>query len=512
MEEIKIVKDVTIVPDIKTIWDLQLAFKEGRIATIPEWLQRLEQPTKWHKNKGKKILSFLRSTFNGNSFCTPFYLVKIEVLIEHLREECERHLEQIVQKIYSEMLADLEKKQSLGVQYILLDGQNRLKHAIVPFFEGTLKYNNYEKPFHFIVNKKDFFLNNFRFTDIDLDDEIREIFKNTQVVIAEGLDGYIQSYVDSVVDMNNGEPWSEFESTIIRPTALNYLINRSTFDNPLIQSLFGNHSFSGHVSDMSGNYLIEKKGDGKFIAELVYMIGNNCNSGVGTENSNCKMLLSSDERFITAFEKVKDYLYLISTTFDFPKNPKPDVKMFDRTSLTTMVLFLDVMYNTDNILNHNCVLKLKSLSKPHFESPKLVLEEFMKWYKHMIDRFANPDDFVGREPKPETFVINTRNDGRLNIIGRLKFINQFIVDNHQEWLSRGYISESSADYKKYEQLLKEKTNYTDVYSKANSKIDLRSKVSIDHVIARNGPRKGTDDIDNLVPTNALSNSIKGALY
>ena len=71
-----LVQEVSINPEVKTVWDFfQLAIS-GKIAVLPEWLQRHRQTKKWRRAKGKKIRSFLRSFFTGNSLLTPFYTVQ----------------------------------------------------------------------------------------------------------------------------------------------------------------------------------------------------------------------------------------------------------------------------------------------------------------------------------------------------------------------------------------------------------------------------------------------------
>jgi hypothetical protein len=295
-----LVQEVSINPEVKTVWDFfQLAIS-GKIAVLPEWLQRHRQTKKWRRAKGKKIRSFLRSFFTGNSLLTPFYTVHVNVLLNYIDAEIEEETDKTVKKVFKDMKQQLLDKKKSGVEYILLDGQNRLYEAIIPFFQSELEYNKYDKPFIFTSNGEEIIKSSLKFNDIDIDESMKDTFRNTQIIVAEGNDGHIKSYVDSIVAMNEGESWCQFESTIIEPSALSYEINQLIFHDPIIQSLFGTDFIKGNVKGMTGGYDLEKKGDARFISELVYLIKSNCTSGVGTEANVCDMLLSNQSDYLVA--------------------------------------------------------------------------------------------------------------------------------------------------------------------------------------------------------------------
>jgi hypothetical protein len=506
-----ILKDVSIVPDIITVGQLLSQARDEKIAVMPEWLQRLRQTKVWKKKGGAKAKSYMYSFFNGNSLLTPFYIVKIEVLYDFIEKEWIREQNESVKKIYSEIKQDLSVKMSAGTKYILLDGQNRLYEAIKPFFDGTLPSNNYDRAFILNVDGKEVSLNNFKYTDIDLSQDIKDAFYNTQIVVAEGTDGDIQSYVNSIIDLNDGVSWTKFETSIIRMTPLNYLINRDIFHTPFIQNLFGNHALSGNVSKMTGAFEVEKKGDARFISELIYLIGNNCNSGVGTEDTLSAMLIESDQRFIHSYKRVKSYLAFISEYLNCMHNTdlKETEKPLCKESLRGLILLFDMMTNKTNVYYNHSSLKLKSIDD--FESPKTIMEEFIKWHNEKTDKHSNPNDFKGKDPLPETYVHNTRGTSKENMYDRMTFINSdFLSVRANEWIAQSYIRENSADYKSLETVLKKKSNYIDQYSKSNPNIGLRSKIHIDHVKPRS--KGGTDDINNLVVTNPKSNLIKSNQY
>tara|TARA_Y100000022_G_scaffold163668_1_gene147388 strand:+ start:125 stop:1678 length:1554 start_codon:yes stop_codon:yes gene_type:complete len=513
-KETYLYNDVSINAAAKTVWEFfQLAIS-GKIAVLPEWLQRHQQTKKWRKAKGKKIRSFLRSFFTGNSVLTPFYMVHVDVLLDYIDDEIDNESDIIVKKVFQDMKKQLLEKKKSGVEFILLDGQNRLYEAIIPFFQSKLEYNKYEKPFMISIDGEDKPLIDFKFDNIDIDESIKKCFKDTPIIVAEGNQGHIKAYVNSIIAMNEGEPWSQFESVIIGPSALSYKINQLTFHDPIIQALFGNENIKGNVKGMTGGYDIEKKGDARFISELTYLIKSNCTSGVGTESHICDMITSNQNDYLTAFKKVRDYLTLISTTFDCPKNLNviEAEKPFDKENLRGMVLLLDLISNNLNSENLNCVLNIKDLK--HLESPKEILNSLVNWHNEKIDAKTNPDDFEKGEPKPDTYVFNTRGVGPKNMKFRLQEINKFVSENCNDWVKLGYVNDKHIPYKKYKQKLLKNSNYKDVFVRGNSKIDLRTKVDVEHVISKKGKKANgdMDKVDNLMVTNPKSNKIKSNRY
>ncbi len=339
------------------------------------------------------------------------------------------------------------------------------------------------------------------------------MFFNTQVIIAEGMRGKIRSFIESVRDLNDGESWSKFEGAIIQPTALSYELNRASFKNPNIQSLYGNGVLSGNVSDMSGGYEIAKKGDSRHMAELIYMLNYGCNNGAGNEERLCDMIIASEGRSIDNFNLVQKYLLFIASSLNCMANTSLNDKQkpISKEGLRNLVLLLDMITNPLNAMNHSVLFKIRSLKD--IKQPTLFCEEFIKWDKNRKDKKINPQDFGGAKnnPIPDTYAFANQGHNPSNIQERMKYINyEYIKENYEKWTAESYVSDSTVNYKSWENYLKAKNNYIDPYNKADPVIDLRSKVHVDHI----KPRKkgGTNEPENLTVTNPTSNLIKGARY
>jgi hypothetical protein len=514
MKEVYLKKQVLIEAETVTIWSLYLDVKEKRLVSMNEWLQRLEQKTKWQKKNGQKAVSYIRSFFSGNNILTPFYCVNINVLKDHLIDSLDESnsntIDTNIKIVYRDMLDTIDELKRNGTQSILLDGQNRLNQAIVPFFDGVMLSNDYGKPFVLCVDGEDITFNNFKFTE--LDEDIKECFRSQPVIICRGVAGDIDAYVKSIIDMNDGVSWSPLEAAIIQPTALNYQINKDIFRTPQINALFGNDELSGNVFGMTSNHAIEKKGDARYIAELTHMINSNCLSGIGNEESVCRMLLDSDTDSVKSYKKVREYLIFISNVTDcllntdVPESSKP----FDKDSLRGLIIMLDIMRNKNNLGHLDSLLSIKSLED--IQKPKTIIEDFIRWHNKMNDSVANPVDFKDRKPLPGTYAFNVKGASADNIRTRVKFITDYINNNCQSWVELGFFKADAIDYRLNKTALLEKSGYKDAYKKSNNDINIRTKVSIDHVISKKGSRNGSDDISNLLVTNPVSNSIKSNSY
>ena len=145
---------------------------------------------------------------------------------------------------------------------------------------------------------------------------------------------------------------------------------------------------------------------------------------------------------------------------------------------------------------------------------KEILNSLVNWHNEKIDAKTNPDDFEKGEPKPDTYVFNTRGVGPKNMKFRLQEINKFVSENCNDWVKLGYVNDKHIPYKKYKQKLLKNSNYKDVFVRGNSKIDLRTKVDVEHVISKKGKKANgdMDKVDNLMVTNPKSNKIKSNRY
>jgi|TARA_B110000285_G_scaffold146143_1_gene163128 hypothetical protein len=351
-------KKVNIISAKYTAGELYKDYKEGRIVILSKWLQRLLRKSKWEASKWKSVREYNDAFFNGESNLQPFYVVPIDALLSQVQQDMDYVVKELSKKAYKEIVKSLKEAKSNGAEDVLLDGQNRLVVAIVPFFNSKMgkeelveidkdameklhdsqkdlweklqevtdedfrherktyrvvplsdrtqayevKWENYyDYPNGFIYENEDddpVILNNFQFND--LSEEQQELFWKTEVDLKICTEGKLSNIVKSLVNLNKNNSWSEVEHALIECLPLPYMVNDMIFENPFCTSLFGNldtgkSTLNGNVKDMDGNYALEVKGHGRFLTEITYFATKDGNSGFGSDATSCELLRASAE-------------------------------------------------------------------------------------------------------------------------------------------------------------------------------------------------------------------------
>ena len=98
------------------------------------------------------------------------------------------------------MITWLKRSKELGTKLVILDGQNRIKYARAPFrYVGlpiTLRYNGEE---HINVKYE------------ELEENVKEQINNHFFRVSVVVSGDVTKVVDKLININDGEPWSEHE-------------------------------------------------------------------------------------------------------------------------------------------------------------------------------------------------------------------------------------------------------------------------------------------------------------
>ena len=87
-EQLAILKDeLKTLPGVKTLYWCYEQMKEGKIVTIPPFLQRQLQKRVWEMTGNTKSKQYLYSAFKATSLFDTFILVKLSLLINILDNE-----------------------------------------------------------------------------------------------------------------------------------------------------------------------------------------------------------------------------------------------------------------------------------------------------------------------------------------------------------------------------------------------------------------------------------------
>src|SRR5210317_397820 len=126
----------TALTNLRTISD---NFRTGKWIAFSKWLQRLEQEKKWTAKSKKKAKSYLNRLLSTNGAIQGFLVCKIDFLISNINQQKDKQPN--LANLWEEMVEWLEDKKTKGATDIVLDGQNRLKFAIVSFMKNEIGIN-----------------------------------------------------------------------------------------------------------------------------------------------------------------------------------------------------------------------------------------------------------------------------------------------------------------------------------------------------------------------------------
>ena len=531
-------KKVEIISCDYTIGELYTQYKEGKIVILSKWLQRLLRKSKWEQNKWRSVREYNDSFFNGEGNLQPFYIVPIDVLLSEVESDMEYITKELSLKAYKEIVKSLKDAKKNGAKDVLLDGQNRLVVSLVPFFDSKMgieesktkkvknkitglteevvttkfiDYTDYPNGFVFIgddgVEKT---LNNFQYKD--LTEEQQNAFWNTEVDIKVCEKGKLSDIVKSLVNLNKNNSWSSIEHALIECLPLPYVINDMIFENPTSHSLFGNlDNIKGNVKDMDGNYALEVKGHGRFLTELTYYTVKGGKGGFGSDSSSCDLLRSSDvnDDGLNAFEdRVSKFLDFVAINYDCMVSdnlhlPVPQ-RPFTREFLRTLYLTLEIMTNPKNNYHSRSPMKLAKGYKT-FLLPKNFIDDVLEWHMGKKNAQATPEDFNGLTPKDGTYAASTISLAKDAVDNRSEFILEFLTSKKEVWQNGNYFDES-VKYAKQSEAVRQKSGGKDFWT--GRKRTRRDNTEIEHLLAVNGPNKGTDNPNNLVMSTKRPNKLK----
>jgi len=479
----------TALTNLRTISD---NFRTGKWIAFSKWLQRLEQEKKWTAGDKKKAKSYLNRLLSTNGAIQGFLVCNIDFLISNINQQKDEQPN--LANLWEEMVDWLIEKKTLGATDIVLDGQNRLKFAIVGFMTNKLGIN---------LNIDGDEKSNVFYKDLDTD--TKKQVDEHQVLLSIAIGGNIVSVVQSLIAINEGEPWSENEKRSVTLTPISYHINRLS-SHPSVVAL--NKKLSGKV--FSGEkYALEKKGDIRFIAEHLHYLRN---GKPGSETSLTAMYNAKDEKIKEQLTQLDKMFLWISKHLSQKLIDKIESKeVFRDLFLFTSMLTDNTVPNSENV-NYNIPLK-------QIQSPEIYLEKVINSVKEMLadkSQFIASTDKKGRtvykvaDAKPQTFYVYHKNSTEIDLRGRERlFITTFnkILD---ECVNEGVIvTENPRKIDKFTKMQVEQKYDGDIYERyPTENLETLNGKEIDHFVSvRN---YGLNDVENLNYTAKSHNRKLGA--
>lgn len=479
----------TALTNLRTISD---NFRTGKWIAFSKWLQRLEQEKKWTAKDKKKAKSYLNRLLSTQGAIQGFLVCNIEFLISNINQQKEDQPN--LANLWEEMVDWLKEKQALGATDIVLDGQNRLKFAIVGFMSNqlgiSLNIDGEEKSNVFYK---------------DLDTDTKKQVDEHQVLLSVAIGGDIISVVQSLIAINEGEPWSDNEKRSVTLTPISYHINRLS-SHPSIVSLnkkLGNKVFSGE------KYALEKKGDIRFIAEHLHYLRN---SKVGSETSLTSMYNAKDENIKDQLKRLDKMFLWVAKNLSQKLIDKIESKeVYRDLFLFTAMLTDKTVTNSENI---NYTIPLKQI-----QSPEIYLEKVIDSVKEMLadpNQFQSSTDKKGNtvykvaDAKPQTFYVYHKNSAEVDLRGRERLFTTTFNKILDELVDEGAIvTENPRKIDKFTKMQVEQKYEGDIYERyPTENLESLNGKEIDHFVSVKN--FGQNAVDNLNYTAKSHNRKLGA--
>jgi len=228
-EQLAVLKnELKTVPGVKTLYWCYEQMKEGKIVTIPPFLQRQLQKRVWEMTGSTKSKQYLYSAFKATSLFDPFILVKLSLLINLLEDELKEWKSNKKTDLVNQgtmVLNDLKTKLSKGGEWAKIDGQSRSKLALTPFFESkqtideSMKYDLFDNDEY----TETFDIKGIPFNKMPL--SVRNTLKRKPAIIIVIEDGTLDDIVKALISKQQGEKFTKFQE-IYHGKYISVLANR----------------------------------------------------------------------------------------------------------------------------------------------------------------------------------------------------------------------------------------------------------------------------------------------
>lgn len=249
------VKFKSIEIELKDLYDfsvLGVDSKGARISVKAGELQRALQTIEWEKDDNKKIKEYLASIVKGLAGVDHFIIVPLKLVIQSIKIKI-KNADSEIKPYIERSLQEIESDFANGVEYYLIDGQNRLKNAIVPFFENVVPFGN--SSLDVLIDGLEQSWSNLYYKD--LDDDSKTFIDKIEMPVREGISGDIDSFVDALIAKNEGCAWTEWQKTIAKNWWTEYRnVIATVAADPLVRTLFAKIKGNAYSSSKNGYELL----------------------------------------------------------------------------------------------------------------------------------------------------------------------------------------------------------------------------------------------------------------
>ena len=299
---------ITYLPrDIK-LWDLYLLGSKGKdsvqasIGVRRGMLQRKLQQDEWRNNENQRVKEYLFSLVQGSAVTDSFMIVPIELVLSSLRSKLEDAIDDSEKETIQDTIQDIETDSKEGVEFYLLDGQNRLFEAITPFFDNEVALSNLKQIAIDTNTNKEISLSGKLFKD--LPKVVQSFLKNMSITIHQATQGDIDQLISSLIAKNSGVTWIDWQILMTKNTFTKFRkqIGTVTDDSLVVDKVLSKITKS--------EYAYRKDGYELFISELLIWMKTQTQPKTASTNMQTQFFKGEDGNVISdsMVNSLKKYL------------------------------------------------------------------------------------------------------------------------------------------------------------------------------------------------------------
>jgi len=248
-----------------SLFELYLECQYGKENTKPTFstlaglLQRPSQETEWQKNGYYRSKEYLYTVLTGAAKLDQFIVVPAYLVLNSLKEKAKFDAGQTDPEVWKQVIAAIQDDFDNGVTFYIIDGQNRIYNAIIPFFENNIPLGSAPIVGTNSSGEEVFFQGKFF---KELDEEMQEYVKNIPITLVIATEGGVNDFTDALIAKNEGLPWEKWMKTLTKNWMMPY---RSQ-----LQEISENPQVRETLNRIAGDpYSYEKNGHELLVSELL---------------------------------------------------------------------------------------------------------------------------------------------------------------------------------------------------------------------------------------------------
>ena len=415
-------------------WDLRMFFKNLKdeiVITIPEWLQRKLQQSKWFANEKKKSIAYIGSAFKGTLPFTNFIVVDLGLLKKQLEIRL-RTTTCIEQKDEIQKFLDFLSRYP-SARWALIDGQSRGYLSIIPFFENEIpmqeniiyelksKDENNNVVIHDTFETQGYYFK-------EMPEWVQENMWREKPSVREITDGSFIEIVDALISLQESISWESFQKIYSKYSFLPMFSRVKTVTQDAYVKSFLTKKVSFHE-----RFDDEVNGHEFFISEISLFLKN---KSVPDLKKISRAAEGKDDPPTKAmFDKIKKYIREFA---EWWVNNNNGNKKISWQILATYIYLRDVLENGDNDDRYYLDIGLA-------ESYNLITvggfaKHLLKWdttlrAKPKKIKATHPHWIRVKSPKTGKFRIVAKDDGYPASFGR---VDDGLLKNRIIWLLKEF--------------------------------------------------------------------------